>query len=108
MTADEACLLHQVRRADRLRPEAQVRYGLRARLLRVVDEVPLRVQVLLGAEDLDRVLVRADRAVRTETEEDRADRARRLDVKRPVIRQAQAGHVVDDADREPAPRPVTG
>ena len=108
MAADEACLLHQVRRADRLRPEAQVRHGLRARLLRVVDEVPLRVQVLLGAEDLDRVLVRADRAVRAEAEEDRADRAGRLDVQRRVVRQAQAGHVVVDADREPGPRPLAG
>ena len=103
----EAGLLHQVGRADRLRSEPQVRYGLRARLLRVVDEVPLRVQVPLGAEDLDRVLVRADRAVRTEAEEDRADGAGRLDVQGPVIWQAQAGHVVDDADREPGSRPVS-
>src|SRR4029077_8583709 len=91
MTAAEARLLPKVRRRGRLRPEPQVRHGLRARLLRVVDEVPLRVQVLLGAEDLDRVLVRADRAVRAEAEEDRADRAGRLDVQRPVIRQAPAG-----------------
>ena len=108
MAADEAGLLHQVGRADRLRPEPQVRHGLRARLLRVVDEVALRVQVLLGAEDLDRVLVRADRAVRAEAEEDRADRAGRFDVQRRVIRQAQAGHVVVDADREPGPRPLAG
>ena len=108
VAADEAGLLHQVGRADRLRPEAQVQHGLRARLLRVVDEVALCVQVLLGAEDLDRVLVRADCAVRAETEEDRADGAGRLDVQRLVIRQAQAGHVVDDADREPAPRLVAG
>src|SRR5271155_4983298 len=39
--ADEARLLHQVRRADRLRAETQMRHGLRARLLRVIDEVPL-------------------------------------------------------------------
>ena len=80
----------QVRRADRLRPEAQVRDGLRAGLLRVVDEVALRVQVLLGAEDLDRVLVRADRAVRAEAEEDRAHRLGRLDVERRVVGQARA------------------
>ncbi len=106
MTADEAGLLHQVGRADRLRPEAQVRDRLRAGLLRVVDEVALRVQLLLGPEDLDRVLVRADRPVRAEAEEHRAHRVGRLDVQRPVIRQAQAGHVVGDADREPAPRPL--
>ena len=45
VAADEARLLHEVRRPDRLRPEAQVRHGLRARLLRVVDEVALGVQV---------------------------------------------------------------
>ena len=57
VAADEARLRDEVGRLDRLRAEAQVRDRLRARLLRVVDEVALRVQVLL-AEDLDRVLVR--------------------------------------------------
>ena len=99
-------LLHEVGRPDRLRPEAQVRHGLRAGLLRVVDEVALGVQVLLGPEDLDRVLVRADRPVRAEPEEDRADRVGRLDVQRRVVGQARAGDVVVDADREPAPRPL--
>ena len=48
VAADEARLLHEVGRPDRLRPEAQVRDRLRARLLRVVDEVALRVQALLA------------------------------------------------------------
>ena len=48
VAADEARVLHEVRRPDRPRPEAQVRHGLRARLLRVVHEVALGVQVLLG------------------------------------------------------------
>ena len=104
MAADEARVVHEVRRPDRLRPEAQVRHGLRAGLLRVVDEVRLGVQVLLPAQDLDRVLVRPDRPVRPEPEEDRADRVRRLDVQRRVVVEARLGDVVDDADGEPASR----
>ena len=106
VAADEARVLHEVRRPDRPRPEAQVRHGLRARLLRVVHEVALRVQVLLRAEDLDRVLVRPDRAVRPESEEDRADRVGRFDVERRVVGQARPRDVVVDADGEPAPRPL--
>ena len=104
MAPDEARVLHEVRRPDRPRPEAQVRDRLRARLLRVVDEVPLRVQAL--AEDLDRVLVRADRPVRAEPEEHRADGVRRLDVQGGVVGQARPRHVVVDADREAGPRPL--
>ena len=85
-----------------------MRDGLRARLLRVVDEVALRVQALLGAEDLDRVLVRADGPVRAEAEEDRAHRLGRLDVELCVVGQARAGDVVVDPDREPASRPLGG
>ena len=106
VAADEAGLLHEVGSADRLRPEAEVRDGLRAGLLRVVDEVALRVQALV-AEDLDRVLVRADRPVRAEAEEDRAHRLGRLDVECRVVVEARHRDVVIDADREPAPRPLS-
>src|SRR5207253_1712351 len=56
VASDEIRRLDQVRCVDRLRTEAQVRDGHRARLLRVIDEVALGVQVRLGADDLDRVL----------------------------------------------------
>src|SRR3989304_571291 len=71
MTGDKGCLVHlnEIRRADGLRPEAQVRYRHCAGLLRVVIEIALREVVGLFADDLDRVLVRADRAISTETEE---------------------------------------
>ena len=72
-----------------MRAEAQVRDGLRAGLLGVVDEVPLGVQIRLVTEDLDRVLVRADRPVGAEAEEHGADGLRRLDVERRVIPQAE-------------------
>ena len=64
---------HEVGGADGIRPEAQMRLGLRTRFLRVVDEVALGVQPFFGPQDLDRVLVRADRSVRTQPEEDRPD-----------------------------------
>ena len=105
VAADEARLLDEVGRPDRLWPEAHVRDRLRAGLLRVVDEVALRVQAL-GAQDLDRVLVRPDRAVRAQAEEDRADRLGRLDVQRRVVVEARPRDVVGDADREPTPRPL--
>ena len=103
VATDEARLPDQVRRADRLWPETQVRDRLRTRLLRVVDEVPLSVEPL-GAEDLDRVLVRADRAVRAQPEEDCADRPGWLDVQRRVVVQARPRDVVRDADGETAAR----
>ena len=43
VAGDEPGALHEVGRADRPRPEAQVRRRARAGLLRVVDEEPLRV-----------------------------------------------------------------
>ena len=51
-----------------------------ARLLGVVDEVALHVKVGLVADDLDRVLVGADRAVGAEPVEDRRRHVGRLDV----------------------------
>ena len=83
VAAHEARLAHQVRRPHRVRPEAQVRHRRTAGLLAVVDEVGLRVHVGVGAEDLDGVLVRADRAVRAEPEEDRPQRLLVLDVQVP-------------------------
>ena len=106
MAAHEARLRDEIRRVDRLRAEAQVRDRLRPGLLGVVDEVPLGLQILLGAEDLDRVLVRADGSVGAEAEEHRAHRLRRLDVKRRVVVDARAGDVVGDPDREPPLRPL--
>ena len=57
---------------DGLRPETKVRHGLGAGLLGVVDEVALNVDCGILADDLDAVLVGADRAVRAEAEEHRS------------------------------------
>ena len=108
MAANEIGSGHQVRGPNGFRSEAQVRLGLRPRLLRVVDEVRLGVQTLFGPQDLDGVLVRADRSVRTQPEEDRPDRIGGLDVERRVVVDAGPRDVVVDADREPPPRLLAG
>ena len=94
-------LRDQVRRADRLRAEAQVRDRHRAGLLRVVDEIALGVVVGLVADDLDRVLVGADRAVGAQAVEHGADHVVRSRC-RTSGRQSRlsVGHIVVDADGE--------
>ena len=106
MAADEAGLVDEVRRPDRIRAEAEVRDRLRAGLLGVVDEVPLGVTPRVLAEDLDGVLVCPDGPVRAHPEEDGAERPRRLDVEGAVVGEAGAAHVIVDADREAGARPL--
>ena len=89
VAGDEVGLLDEVGGADGLGPEAQVRHGDRARLLGVVHEVALGEQVGALADDLDRCLVRADGAVRAESEEHRLDLAGRTRV--PDSRRRWAG-----------------
>ena len=72
MARDEPGLRDQIGRPDRTGARAQVGDRRRARLLGVVDEVALRVAVGLLADDLDRVLVGAHRAVGAEAVEHRA------------------------------------
>ena len=71
----------QIRRTDCLRAEAQVRDRYRAGLLRVIDKVALGVEIGLGADDLDRVLIRSDRAVGAQSVEESAYCIRPLDGK---------------------------
>ncbi len=103
VTGDEVGLLHEVGRADRLGPEAQVRHRHRTGLLRVVDEVALGVQAGLVADDLHRCLVGPDGAVAAERVEHRRP-AGLLDQERVVDVEAEPGDVVDDADGEPSLR----
>ena len=102
MAADEARLLDQIRRPNRPRAEAQMRDGDRAGLLRVVDEVALRERVRLLADDLDRVLVGADRAVGAQAEEDAARHVGGLEVELAIPLERRVADVVDDADGEVA------
>ena len=94
----------QVGRADRPRTEAQVRDGHRARLLRVIDKVALRKIVGFLADDLDRVLVRADGAIRAEADKHAAAHVGRLEIEVAVVGQRGAGDIVEDADGEMIPR----
>src|SRR5260370_33380378 len=71
-----------------------------ARLLRVIDEVALRVIPSLLTDNLDRVLVRADRSVGPLAEEDGAHSVRSLDGKRRIVIEAWIRDVVLDAQRE--------
>ena len=103
MARDEVGAIDQVRRADRAGAEAEVRDRDRARLLRVVDEVGLRVPAGVLADDRDRVLVRSDGPVGAEAVEDRAHDVVRLGRERPVDGEREVGDVVDDPHRESAP-----
>ena len=89
---------------DGLGAEPEVRDRLRARLLRVVDEVALHVDRRVLADDLDAVLVRADGAVGAEAEEHRPHGARGLGDPGGIVGQAGPAHVVVNADREVIPR----
>ena len=90
----------QVRGADRVFAETQVGLGQAARLLGVIHKVSLAVQVGRVANDLDRVLVRADRAVRAHAPELCAGLAFGGGVDLLRQRQGGEGHVVNNADGE--------
>ncbi len=100
MAANEVGGLDQVRRVDRVGSETQVRNGARAGLFRVIHEVALRIVLGFLADDLDRVLVRAHRAVGAETEEHRADDLVGLGDEGRINFKARMGHIVLDAEGE--------
>ena len=100
MAGDEVCFRNQVAGTDRLRSEAQMRDGHRAGFLGVVNEISLRVVVGVLADDLDGILVGADRAVCSQTVEQGADHAVRLGGEGRVVVEAGVGDVVVDADGE--------
>src|SRR3990172_375371 len=69
VTSHEVGFLDLVRRADRLFAEPEVGDRRCTRFLRVVDEVTLCIERSVLPDDLDRVLVGADRSVGPEAEE---------------------------------------
>ena len=72
VAADEIRRADQIGRTDRARPKTQMRNCLRARFVRIVDEVPLRIEARVFGDDFHAVLVGAHRPIGTETVEDRA------------------------------------
>ena len=100
VAADEIRRADQIGRMDRARPEAQMRDRLRARLVRIVDEVALRIETGVFGDDLHAVLVRAYRAIGAEPVENRAHHV--VGLNRPVRIERETGmrDIVVDADGE--------
>jgi len=101
VAADEAGLVHQVRRLDRLGSEPQMRHRARAGLLGVVDEIALGVGARDRAQDLDGVLVGAHGPVRSQAVEHRPQGRGIFDVEVRVVGQGGQADVVVDSDGEP-------
>ena len=72
VASDEACLSNQIGSLDRIRPETEVRNGLGARFVRIVNEIALGVAPGILGDDFHAVLVGPDRSVSAEAVEDRA------------------------------------
>ncbi len=100
MAGDEVGAADQVGGVERPRPKAQVGHRDRAGLLRVEHEVALGVVRRILADDLDRVLVGADRAVGAKAEEHGPHHVIGLGRERIVVDQTGVGDIVVDADGE--------
>lgn len=104
MAAHEIRRCDEIGRADRTRTEAQMGHRLHSGLVRVVNEISLRVKPGVLGDDLGAVLVGADGTVCAQAEEHgthyvvRFRRIGRIDV------EAGVRHVVVDADSEAVPR----
>src|SRR6266536_6070565 len=96
----EVRLRDEIGRSYRTRCEAQMRDGDRAGLLRVVNKIALREIAGVLADDFDRLLVRANRAVGAESEKLRAHDVVRLDREARIDIETGVRKVVVDADRE--------
>ena len=100
MTSDKVCLCDIVRALDGLVAESQVRDRDAAGLFGVVLEISLNVFVGMVADDLDRVLVRADRSVAAESPELAGNRSGSRGIRAGLFFERKSGHVVNYADRE--------
>src|SRR5260370_4528444 len=83
-----------------LRTKTKMRDRLRARLVRVVDEVPLRVESRVLRDDLHAVFIRTDRSVRAQSVEDAPGDRVLLDGEARIDFETSVRHIVVDADRE--------
>ena len=100
MASQEVGFADQVGAADRILAETQVRDRARTGFLRVIHEVTLRVVFGCLADDLNRVLVTAYRAIGTEAPEHRSVNTGGLAAPVVVPFQAGVGHIVNDTNRE--------
>ena len=90
----------EVGSANWLWTESQMRNGDGAGFLRVILKVALGVVGGLITNDLDRVLVRTDSAIGTETKEDRLDHVVFQDLERGVVINTEVGDIIYDTDGE--------
>ena len=100
MAGDEVGVVDQVWSVDRFFAEAEMRYGDRAGFFGVIDEVGLGKVFGGFADDLDRVFVGADGAVRAEAEEHRFVGAFHGGAEAGVVVKAAVGYVFFDANDE--------
>src|SRR4249919_2646034 len=100
MASDELRALHEIGRADWTGTEAEVRGRPRSGFLRVIDEEALCVASRVFTDDLDRILVGANRPVGSETVEDAADDVAAFRHEIGVVLQARVRDVVSNADGE--------
>ena len=91
---------NQVRRSNRAGTKTKVRDCPRARFFRIIDKITLGVQVCALANDLDRILVRANCAVRTQPVKNGSHLIRWLEVKTCVIIEAGVRYIIVDANRK--------
>ncbi len=99
VAGDEIRLVHEIGGMDRFGPEPEVRHRYRPRLARIVGKVPLGVVGRILPDDLDRILVGTDGAVRPQPVEEAA-RDVPLDAEIGVVIDRVAGDVVVDPDAE--------
>ena len=99
MACDEVGIRQQIGAPYGIGPEAEVGLCHRARFFRIVIEISLGKIVRFGSDDLDRVLVRTDRAVCPEPVEEGAVRLVRK-AEMLIHLEARSGHVVVDPDGE--------
>src|SRR6266480_1641645 len=97
---DEVRLINQIGGANRMRAKPQMRDRYGASLLRIVDEIALGVIPSLLADNLDGILVCADRAIGYEAVENRAYGVRALSGKTGIVFEAGVRDVVANTNRE--------
>ena len=96
----EVGLIDQVGRTDGRVAETQIGNGDTAGFLRVVAEVSLSVHIRVVADNLDGVLVGADRSVRAKAPEAAGNRALGRDIMVLADGQGEMGHIVVNANGE--------
>ncbi len=100
MACHEVRFVNQICGLDRFLAETQVRHGHTAGLLGIIIKVCLCIHIGVVADDLDGVLIGADRTVCTQTPEFTVGRSFRSRDQRSTGLKRQVCHVIHDTDGE--------